>query len=257
MKKSIKKVIIIITLGSTLIIILSLIISLLSPITLGAIYFRIKYPKHKADYLYLTPKKINIDANLNKSNECSDINIYGIKIKVPWEIKFSKDMGESTMYYMVNGLGVIVQDDVYEEFEFDILSYFDSETQKKITQLYGENIIRSEYLLKLKVLNTTPDKIPIFSLNNKEFVNVSLLSQKDMALVMDGREGIYNFDNKKIKGFIYGVPGESDSLCIEIYDNSEKHNYNIAILEKTNSLDEVIQIISSFEILENENNTSK
>jgi len=78
--------------------------------------------------------------------------------------------------------------------------------RETLRTIYGDEATQSDYSLKHLILNTTPDKITIFSRSKTAVSQGLLLMAKVILATGDPNSGIFEVRAKGFKGFQYGRP---------------------------------------------------
>jgi hypothetical protein len=78
--------------------------------------------------------------------------------------------------------------------------------------------LQSDYNFKRLILETTPDKITIFTDSRSAVSHGVLLMVKAMCVGSDANSGIFSVQGKQFKGFQYGLPqNPPKQLSVELF----------------------------------------
>ena len=105
------------------------------------------------------------------------------------------------------------------------------EAKKLISDIYGNNIMKSDFSLMNKAYELTLEDISLFKTSNKKLLaNMWLLFLK--LYYLPTNDTILQFETNNIQGFQYNVHRPKDYIVIEVYDANGKaeNNYSIMIL---------------------------
>jgi hypothetical protein len=85
-------------------------------------------------------------------------------------------------------------------------------------EIYGDEVLRSDYSFMSLVLETTPDKITLFSSRKTALGQMVLLTVKAICVPGDPNSGIFAVQGKEFKGFQYGRPqNPPQQLDVELF----------------------------------------
>jgi hypothetical protein len=85
-------------------------------------------------------------------------------------------------------------------------------------KLYGDEALQSDYNFKRLILETTPDKVTLFSNGRTPVSQGVLLMVKAICVPGDPNSGIFAIQGKQFKGFQYGRPQSPPKrLSVELF----------------------------------------
>jgi hypothetical protein len=85
-------------------------------------------------------------------------------------------------------------------------------------KIYGEEALDSDYSFKRNILETTPNKISVFSSERAAVGQGMLLMIKAIAIPGDPNSGIFEVKNAEFRGFQYGSPKASPKqISVELF----------------------------------------
>jgi hypothetical protein len=92
---------------------------------------------------------------------------------------------------------------------------------KRFGQMFGDDLIKSDYDLKRSLLELTPNDVTLFTPRNEAIRKSALIIMKQMALLPGSDSGIFLFTTKEFKGIQYGDPRSSPKyLIVELFNDS-------------------------------------
>jgi hypothetical protein len=87
-----------------------------------------------------------------------------------------------------------------------------------LRKIYGDQALESDYNFKRLILDTTPDKITLFSASQTAASQGVLLIVKGICIPGDPNSGIFAVQGKEFKGFQYGRPqSPPKQLSVELF----------------------------------------
>lgn len=145
---------------------------------------------------------------------------FGYEFEVPWEMDEakSKQVGEMQLVAFRSGNTLLVSRIAPKEFVNDFLS-----TGKRdpagMRALYGDDVFGSDYLLKERIFETTPDKVGLFIPRKEAAGNAMLLLIKGIMMPFSAESGIYRVRTGDFRGFQFGdTRSRPRSVDLEIYN---------------------------------------
>ena len=89
-------------------------------------------------------------------------------------------------------------------------------------KLYGDEALRSDYDFQRLILETTPNKVTVFSSRRTAVSQGLLLFVKAISVPGDPNSGIFAIQGKEFKGFQYGVPQNPPKrLAVELFPDND------------------------------------
>jgi hypothetical protein len=93
--------------------------------------------------------------------------------------------------------------------------------RKKFGQIYGDDLIKSDYDFKRSLLDSTPNDVSLFTPRKDAIRKVALITMKQMALVPGSGSGIFLFATREFKGIQYGDPRSGPKyLSVDLFNDS-------------------------------------
>ena len=92
---------------------------------------------------------------------------------------------------------------------------------RDISEVYGRDVVKSNYLFLHAILYLTPDQISLFS-GRKALVRDGVFLQLKHAEVMGAQTGLYRFQLGRLQGFQKGDPQKADCVIIDAFDDSDR-----------------------------------
>ena len=145
---------------------------------------------------------------------------FGYEFEVPWEIDQakSKQVGEMQLVAFRSGNTLLVSRTAPKEFVNSFLSTGNADTAG-LRALYGEDILQSDYLLKQRILEVTPDEVGLFTPRKQAVGSAMLLIMKGIMMSFGADSGIYRIRTGGFQGFQFGDPrSRPRSIDLEIYN---------------------------------------
>ena len=151
-----------------------------------------------------TPHEVP-DLSLSKAPG-RELSYFGYRFEVPWndvdEARTSA-RNETAIIFFQSGLTVIFKI-VPPHALVDAVLSAGKINRDRFRQVYGDDALKSDYLLTRLMLQSVPGKITPFTPRNKVITDFVLLLLKGMSTPTDS--GIYSVRTKRFNGFQYGNP---------------------------------------------------
>jgi hypothetical protein len=217
---SFKKILLAVVLAFVTVGIAAAIVAVIFPQIPAIITVKMKFPKAEYEFIYQTPKNREISSS-SKIKGGETISLNGRTFVSPWTSnpeKISKDNIE-TYLYKKEGKAIFLDESLSET--LSEIKPYDNETElNRIKLLYGEEILKSNYLFYEAILNVNPDELNIFTSRSEGLAKSILVIYKSILVVpLDG--GMYNFETDNVKGFQNGDPKVSKGVEIQFYDGKD------------------------------------
>ena len=148
------------------------------------------------------------------------LSYFGYEFEVPWEIDQakSKQVGEMQLVAFRSGNTLSVSRTVPREFVNSFLSTEKADSTG-LKALYGEDVLQSDFLLKQRILEVTPDEVGLFTPRKQAVGSAMLLIMKGIMMPRGADSGIYQIRKGDFQGFQFGDPrSRPKSLDLEIYN---------------------------------------
>jgi len=145
---------------------------------------------------------------------------FGYEFEVPWEIDEakSKRVGQMQLVAFRSGNSLLVSRSAPKEFLNAFLSTGKGDAAI-LKALYGDDVLKSDYSLKDRILETTPDKVGVLTPRKGAVGNAMLLLIKGVMMPLEGESGIYRIQTGDFRGFQFGDPrSRSRSIDLEIHN---------------------------------------
>lgn len=145
---------------------------------------------------------------------------FGYEFEVPWEVDEakSKQVGEMQLVAFRPGNTLLVSRIAPKEFVNDFLSTGKGDPAG-MKALYGDDVFESDYLLKERIFETTPDKVGLLTPRKEAVGSAMLLVVKGIMMPFGAESGIYRVRTADFRGFQFGDPrSRPRSLDLEIYN---------------------------------------
>lgn len=148
------------------------------------------------------------------------LTYFGYDFEIPWEIDNvrSKQVGEMQLVALRSGNTLLVSRMAPREFVNSFLSTGKADSAG-LKALYGEDVLQSDYLLKERILEVTPDEVGLFTPRKQAVGSAMLLIMKAIMMPHGAESGIYRIRTGGFQGFQFGDPrSRPRSLDLEIYN---------------------------------------
>ena len=143
---------------------------------------------------------------------------FGYEFEVPWEIDEAKtkQVGQMQLIAFRSGNSLLVSRIPPKEFVNGFLST--GKVDPTILKaLYGEDVLKSDYSLKQRILETTPDKVGLLTPGKEAAGSAMPLLVK--GIMTGGESGIYRIQTEDFRGFQFGDPrSRPRSIDLEIHN---------------------------------------
>ena len=145
---------------------------------------------------------------------------FGYEFEVPWELDEakSKQVGQLQLVAFLSGNTLLVSRIAPKEFVNDFLSTGKADSTG-VKALYGEDVLKSDYSLKERILGATPDNVGLLTPRKEAVGSAMLVVIKGIMMPLGGESGIYRIRTGDFRGFQFGDPRScSRSIDLEIYN---------------------------------------
>ncbi len=149
------------------------------------------------------------------------LSYFGYEFEIPWtDIDQEKSKiigGNKAIIVFDSGNALSVWSGPPHEFMNGLLEQgkIDRDTFRKV---YGDEALQSDYSFMRLILETTPDKITLFSTRKTAVSQGVLLTVKAICVPGDPNSGIFEVRTKVFKGFQYGRPQSPPKhLSVELF----------------------------------------
>lgn len=187
------------------------------------------------------------------------LTYFGYDFEIPWEIDNAKSRqaGEMQLVALRSGNTLLVSRMAPREFVNSFLSTGKADSAS-LKALYGEDILQSDYLLKQRILEVTPDEVGLFTPRKQAVGSAMLLIVKGIMMPFGADSGIYRIRTGAFQGFQFGDPrSRPRSLDLEIYN--EDGGLGFIFTQRDNSSEppitqaQINRVIQSLRKLTNQN----
>jgi len=166
---------------------------------------------------------------------------FGYEFEVPWEVDEtkSKQVGQMQLVAFRSGNALLVSRIAPKEFVNAFLSSEKSDTAG-LKALYGEDVLKSDYLLMERVLEATPDKVGLLTPRSEAVGSAMLVLIKGIMMPLGGNPGFIEF-GREISGDSSlvtheGAPGPSTWKFIMKTAGSASSSLNGRMVQRRQSL---------------------
>lgn len=151
---------------------------------------------------------------------CQKLNYFGYEFEVPWEIDEakSKQVGQMQLMVLRSGNSLLVSRIPPKEFVNGFLSMGKADPAS-LRALYGEEVFQSDYFLKQRILEATPEKVGLLTPRREAVGTAMLLVIKGIMMPNGAESGIYRIRARDFRGFQFGDPrSRPKSIDLEIHN---------------------------------------
>jgi hypothetical protein len=164
----------------------------------------------KDPVLKITPARLK-DFSISTSAGRA-LSYFGYEFEVPWDDldeQHTRPVGANWQAIAFHsGKSVLLMRSQPDEFLKGVMKSFAANQQsyrRFFAKFYGEAAVESDYTFIHLVVETTPDKITLFT-PRKDAVGVMMLVLLKSMVARDGRSGIFSVQTRDFRGFQYGNP---------------------------------------------------
>jgi hypothetical protein len=163
------------------------------------------------------------------------LSYLGYEFEIPWgdvDEDKTKQVGEMQVIAFRSGNSMLFSKIPPKEFVNTFLS-MSKESSNGLRAIYGEDVLKSDYSFKRLILETTPDKVTLFTSRKDSVRNAMLLLMKGVMVPNGGESGIYWIRTSQFQGYQYGNPGSRPkSLDVELFTEDEGLGFIFSPKEK-------------------------
>lgn len=148
------------------------------------------------------------------------LNYFGYEFEIPWEIDEakSKQVGQMRLVAFRSGNALLVSRMAPKEFVKDFLSTGKADPAG-LRNLYGEEVLQSDYSLMRRILEATPEKVGLLTPRKDAGGSAMLLLIKGIMMPSGAESGIYQIRAGDFRGFQFGdTRSRPKSIDLEIYN---------------------------------------
>jgi hypothetical protein len=192
-----------------------------------------RYIARKAPIVKKAPVELT-DLSISQSPG-RKLNYLGYEFEVPWndvDDDKTKQVGEMHVIVFRSGNSISFSRAQPKEFVNAFLSSAKDDPDM-LRKLYGEDALQSDYRLKRLILESTPDKVTLFTSRKDSVRNAMLLLIKGVMVPNGGDSGIYWIRTSHFQGYQYGDPrSRPKSLEVELFNENEGLGFIFSQKEK-------------------------
>lgn len=177
-----------------------------------------RYVCWKMPFVKRTPTELPDQSITQASGQ--KLNYFGYEFEVPWEIDEakSKQIGQMQLVALRSGNSLLVSRMAPKEFVKDFLSTGKADPGG-LRNLYGEEVLQSDYSLMQRILEATPEKVGLLTPRKEAVGSAMLLVIKGIVMPTGAESGIYQIRAGDFQGFQFGDPrSRPKSIDLEIYN---------------------------------------
>ena len=123
--------------------------------------------------------------------------------------------------------------------QLKLLTVEGAENEAVLKRILGEEAMRSNYMLRSKILNLTPSDLQL-SLSRQKMVSSSVLLMLKPMWTGNLQGGLYSFQTKWLRGFQQGDPTRDKTVTIDAFDEHD-HEIELSIGWAPDARQEVTQ----------------
>ncbi len=177
-----------------------------------AIVLEARYFGWKAPVLKKTPVEL-ADSSIS-STPVRKLAFSGYEFEVPWEVddEKTKVVGKMEVIAFRSGNAMLVSNQASKEFVNLVLkSGLDRDSFQKI---YGKEALQSDYAMHQLMLQSTPDKVTLFTPRGEAVSRLMMLVMKGIAIPAPADTGLFSIRSQEFRGFQYGDPQKRPARII-------------------------------------------
>lgn len=163
------------------------------------------------------------------------LSYFGYEFEVPWndvDNDKTKQVGEMQVIVFRSGNSILFSKMPPKEFVNTFLS-MSKENSAGLRAIYGEDALQSDYSFRRLILETTPERVTLFSSRKDSIGNAMLLVIKGVMIPRGGESGIYWIHTSNFQGYQYGNPqSRPKSLDVELFTEDEGLGFIFSQKEK-------------------------
>lgn len=148
------------------------------------------------------------------------LSYFGYELDVPWpdvDEQKLRQIGKLQLIPFRSGRSILFSTAPPREFVEQFLSS-DNDRRESLQKLYGDDALKSDYSLKLTILDATPGRVGVFSSRRDAVANSMLLVYKGIMLPRGAESGIFLLSAGEYRGFQFGNPATRPKvLWVEMY----------------------------------------
>ena len=229
-----------------LMIILALVV-FFAPQAYMAVDTKVSYLVNKQSGMYEMPIIRDIENASDKFNKFERVSRFGLKFSAPWTNMQTVKEGNATLELKFDNNKVLRL--VYYEGGFKLVEDLKAKNPnvyKIMVDVDGQKNFESEFAFCKYYLESSPQKLSIFSSNSRVTTETTLLSIKKY-LIRNAGKGLFIYNNDRIKAIQYGKPNMGKGeIWIDIFDN-KNNRYSMALPSDNVTQDEIDYILDSIE----------
>ena len=147
---------------------------------------------------------------------------YGVNFETPWGKVSSVQQRSSLVRLQFDeGQFVLLFDPIRRLNRVKVSSDIALAKGRDISEVYGRDVMKSNYAFLHAVLYLTPEQISLFS-GWKRLVRDGIFLQLKHMEVVGAETGFYCFQLGRLKGFQKGDPHKSDIVTIDAFDDKDR-----------------------------------
>jgi hypothetical protein len=173
----------------------------------------------KLPFVRLTPIPLS-DLSVSQASGTT-LSYFGYEFEVPWtdiDTEKTKIVGGNKAIIAFRSGNVL---SVWSGQPHEFMNYLLEQgkiDKGAFRKIYGDEALQSDYNFKRLILETTPEKITIFSDSRTAVSQGVLLMVKAMCVGGDANSGIFSVQGKEFNGFQYGLPQNPPKLLsVELF----------------------------------------
>lgn len=175
-----------------------------------------KWEVRKATELWVVPTPLRVVATESPTGK--KLSYFGYDFESPWaEVKRERKLESIAVLNFSGGQFISILDPAHSADELQIMKQEATKRGVELRSVFGEEVTRSRYALRSKILNLTPGDLRLFSPRQEMVANSVLLIMKKIWVTRT-KGGLYSFETNCVRGFQVGGPVQDDMVIIEAFD---------------------------------------
>ncbi len=164
----------------------------------------------------------SLDVTTASSAPGLKLSYAGYGFEVPWSDMDNEPrvLHNGAALNFKSGIGLLFLTSPPNELVSSLCVNADKTTPGAARQVYGDDAVKSDYDLQRAMLESTPDKVNLFSSRRDVIRNSTLLLLKSLTLPKEAESGMFNISNGRFRGFQIGTPGRQvRKIVVNLYSD--------------------------------------
>jgi hypothetical protein len=184
-------------------------------------YFYYSWKLSREDtFLRVVPRPLATSSVSKLSS--TQLSYYGVKFETPWKQVSSVQQASSLVRVQFDdGQFVVLLDPAKRINRLKVSRDSALAKGRDISEVYGRDVMKSNYAFLHEILYLTPAQISLFS-GWKRFVRDGVFLQLKHMEAAGAQTGLFCFQSGRLQGFQKGDPHKADVVIIDAFDESDR-----------------------------------